>query len=78
MDYLIREYGQAKILELLNTFRQGSTYDGALERVFGFNMNRLDALWRDYVTEQYQPAEVRQEYPVPTAILIATIPSVLG
>ena len=78
VDYLIREYGQAKILELLNTFRQGSTYDGALERVFGFNMNRLDALWRDYVTEQYQPAEVRQEYPVPTAILIATIPSVPG
>jgi hypothetical protein len=78
VDYLIREYGQAKILELLNTFRQGSTYDGALERVFGFNMNRLDALWQDYVTEQYQPAEVRQEYPVPTAILIATIPSVPG
>ena len=42
------------MLELLNTFKQGSSYDAALETVYGFDMDGLDAMWRDYVTEQYQ------------------------
>ncbi len=40
------------MLELLNTFRQGSSYDGALDKVYGFDMDVLDTLWRDYVTAQ--------------------------
>ena len=54
VDFLITNYGQEKMLELLNTFRQGSSYDGALERVYGFDMDGLDALWRDYVTMSAQ------------------------
>ena len=38
------------MLDLLLTFRQGSSYDGALEKVYGFNMDGLDTLWQDYVT----------------------------
>ncbi len=38
------------MLELLLTFRQGSSYDGALEKVYGFDMDALDTLWQDYVT----------------------------
>ena len=49
VEFLISNYGQGKMLELLNTFRQGSTYDGALEKVYGFDTDGLDALWRDYV-----------------------------
>ena len=49
VEFLISNYGQSKMLELLNTFRQGSTYDGALEQVYGFDMDGLDALWRDYI-----------------------------
>jgi hypothetical protein len=45
--YLIDEYGQAKMFELLSTFRQGSGYDAALEKVYGFDMDGLDARWRD-------------------------------
>lgn len=44
--YLIDEYGQEKMLELLNTFQQGAGYDEALNRVYGFDMDGLDALWR--------------------------------
>ena len=56
VDFLISSYGRAKMLELLNTFRQGSSYDGALEKVYGFDMDGLDALWRDYVTTPAQPS----------------------
>ncbi len=44
--FLIDSYGQDKMFELLNTFRQGSGYDEALERVYRFDMDGLDALWR--------------------------------
>ncbi|MBA7680935.1 hypothetical protein ES703_89256 [subsurface metagenome] len=50
VEFLISNYGRDKMLELLNIFRQGSTYDGALEQVYGFDMDGLNALWRDYVT----------------------------
>lgn len=44
--YLIDNYGREKMLELLNTFAQGSGYDEALEKVYGFDMDGLNALWR--------------------------------
>jgi len=49
--YLISSYGQPKMLELLNTFSQGSGYDAALEAVYGFDMDTLDSLWREHVTD---------------------------
>jgi hypothetical protein len=55
VDFLISSYGQNKMLELLNAFKQGSSYDGALLSVYDFDMVGLDARWRDYVTERYQP-----------------------
>ncbi len=56
VEFLISKYGQAEMLELLSTFRQGSSYDEALEKVFGFDMDGLNTVWQDYVAEQYQPA----------------------
>lgn len=44
--YLIDNYGRGKMLELLNTFRQGAGYDEALNRVYGFDMDGLNELWR--------------------------------
>ena len=63
VDFLITNYGGDKMLELLNTFRQGSSYDGALEEVYGFDMDGLDALWRAYVTTPTQPS-VMEVFPV--------------
>jgi len=50
VEFLIGGYGSDKMLELLNTFEQGSGYDEALATVYGFDMDGLDTLWRDYVT----------------------------
>jgi hypothetical protein len=44
--FLIDEYGQEKMFELLNTFRQGAGYDEALNKVYGFDMDGLDARWQ--------------------------------
>ena len=56
VSFLLERYGPAKMLELLGTFRQGNTYDGALEQVFGFDTEGLDSLWRSYVRDQYVPS----------------------
>lgn len=49
VDYLITQYGSAKMLALLKTFEQGSTYDGALQSVYGFNMDGLYNQWKTWI-----------------------------
>ncbi len=63
VEFLITNYGQSKMLELLNTFRQGSGYDAALQTVYGFDMDGLDRLWRDYVGKKYQSAAAKWMHP---------------
>jgi hypothetical protein len=46
VEYLIDNYGRDKMQELLNTFKHGSGYDDALEKVYGFDMDGLNDLWR--------------------------------
>jgi hypothetical protein len=46
VNYLITELGRDKMLELLQTFAQGSGYDEALIKVYGFDMDGLNAAWR--------------------------------
>lgn len=53
VDYLIRHYGSGKMLDLLGAFRQGSTYDAALQNTYGFNMDGLDDQWRSWINSQY-------------------------
>lgn len=50
VEFLISRYGQAKMLELLDTFGQGSNYDEALMKVYGFDMDGLNQRWLDYMT----------------------------
>ncbi|MDP6127878.1 MAG: peptidase MA family metallohydrolase [Dehalococcoidales bacterium] len=54
VEFLVTTYGQNKMLELLTTFKQGSSYDGALEKVYGFDMDKLYTLWRDFIVKRYQ------------------------
>ncbi len=63
VEFLISSYGQGKMLELLNTFRQGSGYDAALDRVYGFDMDGLNNLWRDYVTMLAQLSQEKGVHP---------------
>lgn len=53
VEFLIQNYGQARMFELLNTFHEGSSYDGALNKVYGFDMDGLNTLWREYVIKKY-------------------------
>ena len=54
VEFLISSYGQEKMLELLETFEEGSTYDGAFEKVYGFDMDELDILWQEYAREKFR------------------------
>jgi hypothetical protein len=54
VEFLINSYGQDRMFELLGTFKQGSSYDAAFESVYGFDMDELNTLWREYITEKYQ------------------------
>lgn len=66
--FLIDDYGQSQMLELLNTFREGSSYDAALEKVYGFDMDGLNTLWRDYINAPAQPPGDRQVHSAPTGL----------
>jgi hypothetical protein len=53
VEFLISSFGQDRMYALLSTFKQGSSYDGALIKVYGFDMDGLDGLWRDWVAKRY-------------------------
>ncbi len=59
VEYLIDEYGNGKMLELLTVFSQGCGYDEALLEVYGFDMNGLNSLWLDYVRVKYGVSSTR-------------------
>jgi hypothetical protein len=50
VNYLIGTYGQQKMLSLLNTFEQGSGYDDAFKKVYGFDMDQLYTLWTQNIS----------------------------
>jgi hypothetical protein len=50
VEYLLDNYGQDKMLDLLTVLKQGSTYDEALTEVYGFDIDGLDASWRAALT----------------------------
>jgi len=51
VDYLITTFGKSKMLKLLETFREGASYDGALMAVYGFDTSGFDQRWREYLSE---------------------------
>ncbi len=49
VTYLIDINGWAEMQELLAVFKEGSTYDKALQKVYGFDTNGLEEQWRAHV-----------------------------
>jgi hypothetical protein len=45
VKYLIDTYSRSRMFDLLNTFAQGSGYDEALQKVYGFDMDGLNVKW---------------------------------
>jgi hypothetical protein len=50
--FLIQNYGGDKMLQLLQLFKEGNTYDGALMQVYGFDQYGLYTIWQKYITVQ--------------------------
>jgi hypothetical protein len=48
VNFLINEYGQDSMSRLLGAFKQGASNDGAFLDVYGFDLDGLNSLWRDY------------------------------
>ena len=71
VDYLLDDYGQDKMLELLTILKQGSTYDEALTGVYGFDIDGLDARWRATLTNPIVPAQGAGLHPALIAVLAA-------
>lgn len=49
MHDILKSYEWAKMRELLAMFKEGSTYDKALQEVYSFDTNGLEELWWAYV-----------------------------
>jgi hypothetical protein len=46
VSYLINTYGWEKLRRLISIFKEGSTYDNALQSVYSLDINGLDTEWR--------------------------------
>jgi hypothetical protein len=72
VNYLLDTYGQEKIQELLLVLAGATSYDAALEKVYGFNADGLEVAWRKHIG-----APLRQIPPTPTPFLAANVPTVV-
>jgi len=72
VEYLLNNYGQDKMLDLLAILKQGSTYGEALTKVYGFDIDGLDARWRATLASPTVIAsEAWQSHPALIAVLAA-------
>jgi len=65
VEFLIGSFGKDKMFELLETFRAGSSYDGALMSVYSFDTDGLDRRWREYVGAPARTLGVELRWLVP-------------
>ena len=72
VEYLLDNYGQDRMLNLLTLFKQGNTYDEALTKVYGFDIDSLDARWRaTLVSSTVTTSQAKQSHPALIAVLSA-------
>jgi len=71
VEYLLDNYGQDKMLDLLAILKQGDTYDEALTAVYGFNIDGLDARWQATLATPVVPAPRAWLHPGLIAVLAA-------
>ncbi len=60
VTFMLQKYSKAKMVQLLNAFHQGATYDDALKQVYGFDQDGLGAQWFTNLIMTATPA------PIPT------------
>ena len=57
VEYLLHNYGQEKMLNLLTVLKYGNTYDEALTEIYGFDVDGLDVRWRETLVAPVYQAE---------------------
>ncbi|MBK9207250.1 MAG: hypothetical protein IPL71_02635 [Anaerolineales bacterium] len=69
VTFLINEYGQEKITELLGALRDAKPIDDALVEVYGFDTDGLEDLWRESVGAAPRTASAQAtSQPTPTFV----------
>lgn len=77
VNFLIHQYGRAKINALLTRLREGNVADEALQAVYGFDTDGLEDAWRRAI--QATPrAGGAQPTPRPTVTAVPTIAPISG
>jgi hypothetical protein len=71
VDFLLKEYGREKLQALLLALAAGQGSDPALEAVYGFNVDGLEAEWRRELGLAERPFP-----PTPTPISAAAVPTI--
>jgi len=79
VNFLVDTYGQNKMNSLLITLRDGTTLDNALLQIYGFDIDGLEAAWRESVgatpkTASTQPTVQPTPTFVPTYVPFAGVP----
>jgi len=78
VEYLLDNYGQARMLRLLTLLKQGSTYDESLTEVYGFDIDGLDSRWRETLASPtVVVSEAWQSHPALVAVLSALATSLV-
>jgi len=72
VNFMIKTYGQNKMITLLTDLRDGQTMDDALQAVYGVNTDGLEAAWRTSIGAP-APAGNAKPTPVPTPTVVPTI-----
>jgi hypothetical protein len=78
VEYLLNNYGQDSMLDLLAILKQGSTYDEALNEVYGFDIDGLDACWRATLTSPNVIASEEEQSYTPLIAVLAALATALA
>ncbi len=70
IDFLIRRGDAARMRSLLELLGSGMTADESLQKLYGFNIDSLDAAWRESVGADPLPRDALA--PTPTATFVPT------
>lgn len=73
VEYLLVNYGQDSMMELLTLLTEGSSYDEALRAVYGFDMDGLDDRWRQTLADVVPPEPPRDWFGPAMVVLAAVL-----
>jgi hypothetical protein len=73
VNFLIEAYGKDSMLALLQSLKEGATVDGALQAVYGFDINGLEDAWREDIGAQARQAPAEEARATATPTLVPTI-----